>query len=99
MEAREKAEARQSQLEYQLEIKRMEIEADKAVTLCHLELPSQRYAHVPSAPTGMFPSSTLPPHSEFDLSRHITLVPPFREAEVDSYFVIFKHIASLLHWH
>lgn len=94
MEARE----RQAQLEYQLEIKRMEIEADKAVRFRQLELASQRDAHGPSAPTGMLPSSTLPTRNEFDVSKHITLVPPFREAEVDSYFGTFERIASALHW-
>lgn len=76
----------------------MEIEADKAVSLRQLELTSQKDAHVPSAPSGMFPSSTLPTHSEFDVSKHITFGPPFREAEVDSYFGTFERIASALHW-
>lgn len=98
MEVREKAEARQAQLEYQLEIKRMETEVDKAVRLHQRELASQRDAHVPSAATGMFPSSTLPPRGEFDVSKHIALVPPFREAEVNSYFGTFERIALALHW-
>lgn len=51
-----------------------------------------------SAPSGMFPSSILPTRSEFDISEHITLVPPFRETEVDSYFGTFERIASALHW-
>lgn len=55
IEACEKAEGRQSQLEYQLEIKKMETEADEAVTLHQLELTSQRYAHVPSALTCVTP--------------------------------------------
>lgn len=38
------------------------------------------------------------PHGGFDVSRHITLVPPFREAEVDSYFNAFERIAATLNW-
>ncbi len=34
----------------------------------------------------------------FDVSKYIRLVPPFREAEVDSYFVAFERIASKLKW-
>ncbi len=34
----------------------------------------------------------------FDPSRYIKLVPPFREAEVDSYFVAFERVAGKLGW-
>lgn len=34
----------------------------------------------------------------FDISRHIALVPPFRESEVDSYFSAFERIAAALSW-
>ncbi len=33
-----------------------------------------------------------------DVSKYITLVPPFRETEVDPYFVAFEWIAVTLHW-
>ncbi|XP_049340179.1 uncharacterized protein LOC125804771 [Astyanax mexicanus] len=36
--------------------------------------------------------------AEFDISKHISLVPPFRESEVDSYFTAFERVASTLHW-
>ncbi len=44
------------------------------------------------------------PGTTFDVSKHISLVPQFRESEVDSYFSVFKHIASALNfskevWH
>ncbi len=32
----------------------------------------------------------------FDVSKHIALVPQFREIEVDSYFNVFERIASAL---
>ncbi|XP_039863188.1 uncharacterized protein LOC120718658 [Simochromis diagramma] len=34
----------------------------------------------------------------FDISKHIKLVPPFRESEVDSYFSAFERIAAALKW-
>lgn len=34
----------------------------------------------------------------FDVSKYVTLVPPFRETEVDSYFVAFERIAATLRW-
>ena len=36
--------------------------------------------------------------SHFDITRHIGLVPPFREAEVDSYFNAFERVATALAW-
>lgn len=36
--------------------------------------------------------------SGFDVSKHIALVPPFRETEVDSYFCAFERIAAALQW-
>lgn len=32
------------------------------------------------------------------MSKHIAIVPQFREAEVDSYFNAFERIASALQW-
>lgn len=41
---------------------------------------------------------TLSNHQGFDVSKSISLVPAFREAEVDSYFSAFERIASAFHW-
>ena len=35
--------------------------------------------------------------SEFDVSKYISLVPPFRESEVDSYFTAFERVAAITH--
>lgn len=35
---------------------------------------------------------------EFDASRNIGIVPPFREAEVERYFSMFKRVAITLKW-
>ncbi|KAL0153020.1 hypothetical protein M9458_051619 [Cirrhinus mrigala] len=42
--------------------------------------------------------SVSPNSSDFDVSRQINLVPPFRESEVDSYFGAFERIAIALRW-
>ena len=34
----------------------------------------------------------------FDVTNHIRLVPPFREKEVDKYFLHFEKIAENLNW-
>ncbi len=34
----------------------------------------------------------------FDVSRQISLVPPFRESEMDTYFTVFERIAAMLNW-
>ncbi len=39
-----------------------------------------------------------PPAVSFDISKHIALVPHFRETEVDSYFCVFERIATSLQW-
>lgn len=45
------------------------------------------------------PLSVAPGHFvDFDVSRHLTLVPAFRDNEVDSYFAAFERIAAALHW-
>uniref|UniRef100_A0A3B1JS97 Gypsy retrotransposon integrase-like protein 1 n=1 Tax=Astyanax mexicanus TaxID=7994 RepID=A0A3B1JS97_ASTMX len=36
--------------------------------------------------------------SEFDICKYISLVPPFRESEVDSYFTAFERVAATLQW-
>lgn len=37
-------------------------------------------------------------NENFDVSRYLKLVPPFRESEVDAYFVTFERIAVKLRW-
>lgn len=47
------------------------------------------------------PVSTTPYTSivdQFNASKKIVLVPPFREGEVDSYFTAFEHITTTLKW-
>ena len=86
------AQEKQSQADYRhrLEVRRMEIEAEKEVQLRRLELEVASAEHsTPHRPGD---------RGAFDVSKHISLVPPFREAEVDSYFSAFERIASSLRW-
>ncbi len=77
-EAQEKAQDRQAQLDFRLQVKKMEIEADKAVRLRQLEL-SQREAHsVENPPSSTFPVSVSGSRDPFDISKFIALVPRVR---------------------
>ncbi|KAI4903467.1 hypothetical protein NFI96_009430, partial [Prochilodus magdalenae] len=49
---------------------------------------------LPSTSSGMVEE----PRPGFAVAKHIALVPPFREAEVDTYFSIFERIAIALRW-
>lgn len=51
-----------------------------------------------SAPATSAPLSPPPSSNTFDISKHIALVPLFRESEVDSYFHVFERIAAALSW-
>ncbi|XP_029975991.1 uncharacterized protein LOC115409133 [Salarias fasciatus] len=42
--------------------------------------------------------ATASPPDQFDVTKNISLVPPFRESEVDSYFGVFERIAAALKW-
>ncbi|CAI5657477.1 unnamed protein product [Oreochromis niloticus] len=46
----------------------------------------------------MSSSTSVSSSASFDVSKHITLVPPFCESEVDSYFSAFERIAAALKW-
>ncbi|XP_077962647.1 uncharacterized protein LOC144410342 [Gasterosteus aculeatus] len=98
------AQDRERQMRFQLEVRRMEIEADQAVRLRTLELESANAAMAGGA-VGSAGTVSLPHSSKldsvspgFDVSKNIALVPFFREAEVDSYFQVFERIALALKW-
>lgn len=90
----------------------LEKQAERDIEICKLDLESERLAKRPipvprilsssiSSPvnsTGTEDFSRSTASDSFDVSRYIRLVPPFREAEVDSYFVAFERIASKLKW-
>lgn len=90
----------------------LEKQADRDIEIRKLDLESERLARRPipvprirgssisspvnSTVTEDFSRSTA--RESFDVSKYIRLVPPFREAEVNSYFVAFERIASKLKW-
>ena len=47
-------------------------------------------------PAGAGSSTTSP--TDFDIGKHILLVPDFEETEIDSYFKVFERIATTLKW-
>ena len=51
-----------------------------------------------SRPVSPLPTLATATTAGFDVSKHIRLVPPFQEKEVDKYFVHFEKIANSLEW-
>ncbi len=103
-EERERAEDRRAQLDLQLHIRRLEIEADTQVKLRELDLRIARETPVPPmlpvsvAQSAQSAAGAAGASPTFDVSKHISLVPQFRDAEVDSYFNVFERVASMLNW-
>ncbi|KAI3366276.1 hypothetical protein L3Q82_009748 [Scortum barcoo] len=85
-------EEREWSLRRELELKKLE--ADTAVKMRQLKL--QRSEATSPATFGVVPPADSTP--TFDVSKHISLVPVFRESEVESYFATFERIATALHW-
>ncbi|KAK2895729.1 hypothetical protein Q8A73_015217 [Channa argus] len=79
----------------EVEVRNRELEVE-AMLLKVKALEIERGAAVPASPASLSPSSGR--EDGFDVSRHIALVPPFRESEVDSYFNAFERIAATLKW-
>ncbi len=102
-EAQERAQVHQAELNLQLEIRKLEIEAEKQVKLRQLELDASQIATGSAVQLNTAQASSPPPRvglapDAFDVSKHIALVPQFRETEVDSYFSAFERIATSLRW-
>jgi len=102
-EAQEKAQARQAEINLRLEVRRLEIEAETQVKLRQLDLDAMKIAAGSAVQSTPGPTSDVPPRSDssqvtFDISKYISLVPQFRESEVDSYFSTFERIATSLRW-
>ena len=77
-----------------LRIREVEVQA-MHLRIRALEL--ERGAPVVSTPMSPLDRSAVSAPA-FDISKHIALVPPFRESEVDSYFSAFERIAAALSW-
>lgn len=82
-----------------LRLKELEITADRDVKLRKLDLEAQMCKRpVPSPRSRLASGSSEMDQPDFDISRYVKLVPPFRETEVDSYFVAFERVAAKLKW-
>lgn len=84
-----------------LHIKEMEVQNKQlevqAMYLRIRALELEKGAPVASSPTSFSGHNNFSAPI-FDISKHIALVPPFRESEVDSYFSAFDQIAAALSW-
>lgn len=63
-----------------------------------MEAQRQRDRPGPSPRARTDSSSSDVGQPDFDVGKYIKLVPPFRESEVDSYFVAFERVAAKLKW-
>ena len=79
----------------EVETKNKQLEV-QAMHLRIRALELEREAPTASTPVSLNQSSVSAP--VFDISKHIALVPPFCESEVDSYFSAFERIAAALKW-
>ena len=83
MEEREKEKHREMLKEIELEKERMHYD----IKMKELELSSKS-----------MPPVSFDPSKVFDVTKHIRLVPPFQEKEVDKYFLHFEKVAENLKW-
>ncbi|CAI5654769.1 unnamed protein product [Oreochromis niloticus] len=87
-----------------LRIREVEVRAKELeVQAMHLHVRALELKRKPTAVSTPVSAASTPVSStatstSFDITKHVTLVPLFREAEVDSYFSAFAHIAAALNW-
>ena len=83
-----KLKERERERESQMRIKELEIrERELSIQLKAKELEVARTV-----------TSEVSRREKFDMSKHIRFVPPFKDTEVDKYFLLFEKIASSLEW-
>ncbi len=93
MEAQERAQARQAELDLRLQVRKLEIEAEKEVKLRQLDIEAAKVAASSSVQrnfSSIGDNSTNLNSTTFEVGKHIALVPSFRESEVDSYLTLLK---------
>lgn len=89
MEQEEKMEEREFQLRRELELKKLVIEKE-TLKVCQLEL-QKSTVNLASSVQNVSVSPAA-----FDVSKPISVVPVFRESEVEAYFGAFEQIAGAL---
>ena len=80
-------EEREKEKERQIQIEREKIKFDTELRMKELEMQNMTVKRQPSE-SGV----------HFDITKHIRLVPPFQEKEVDKYFLHFEKVAENLKW-
>lgn len=87
----------QMQMQMQQEIDKIREEAAAKLKLAEAELKSaQAKAIAEGGVVGGQFLGTAP--SSFDVAKHVRLVPPFQDKDLDSYFVTFERTAQSLDW-
>lgn len=87
------------ELRLTLQIKEVEVrQRELEVEAMLLKVKALELEQGAASTTSHIPSQTPTPHDSFEGSRHIALVPPFREAEVDAYFSALARIAATRKW-
>lgn len=93
------------ELELELERERLRVDRGRSPPAVDSLESSPDFPSFAPLPAGPLPASSTPVSAPdvtkapvFDVSRHINLVPPFREAKVDSYFTAFERVAATLQW-
>ena len=80
-------EEREKEKERQMQIEREKLKFDTELRMKELEMQNMTVKRKP-----------LEPGVHFDITKHIRLVPPFQEKEVDRYFLHFEKVAENLKW-
>ena len=80
-------EDREKEKERQIQIEREKIKFDTELRMKELEMQNMTVKRQP-----------LESGVHFDITKHIRLVPPFQEKEVDKYFLHFEKVAENLKW-
>ena len=80
-------EEREKEKERQMQIERDKLKFDTELRMKVLEMQNMTVKRQP-----------LDSGAHFDITKHIRLVPPFQEKEVDKYFLHFEKVAENLKW-
>ena len=80
-------EEREREKERQIQIEREKLKFDAELRMKELEIQNMTVKRQP-----------LDSGTHFDVTKHIRLVPPFQEKEVDKYFLHFEKVAENLKW-
>ena len=80
-------EEREKEKERQMQIEREKLKFDTELRMKELEMQNMTVIRKP-----------LESGVHFDITKHIRLVPPFQEKEVDKYFLHFEKVAENLKW-